>query len=172
MGNTPDASGSSVPPWPTLTLPSPASRHTRFTAPTACVEPSPTGLSRMIQPFIQRRYGPEAGLSIFGRRFGLFRRGPVLPGRRPVGRDERGQRAAFAAHDDRGKTVEPPGAARFDTDRLGEIDVAAIAGECAIIPVAAAILNPDAAIAVGLPVADRAAAGTDNARFDAERAGL
>src|SRR5947209_10626833 len=51
MGRTPLASGSRVPPWPTLVLGSPASRSRRLTALTAVVEPSPTGLSRMIQPW-------------------------------------------------------------------------------------------------------------------------
>src|SRR4051812_16840715 len=51
MGRTPLASGSSVPPWPTLVLGSPASRRMRLTALTAWVEPRPTGLLRMIQPW-------------------------------------------------------------------------------------------------------------------------
>src|SRR5437764_9823042 len=51
IGRTPLASGSRVPPWPTLVLGSPASRSRRLTALTAVVEPSPTGLSRMIQPW-------------------------------------------------------------------------------------------------------------------------
>src|SRR5438045_3326491 len=51
IGRTPLASGSSVPPWPTLVLGSPASRSSRLTALTAGVEPRPTGLSRMIQPW-------------------------------------------------------------------------------------------------------------------------
>ncbi len=50
IGSTPLASGSSVPPWPTLVLGSPAWRRMRLTALTAVVEPRPTGLSRMIQP--------------------------------------------------------------------------------------------------------------------------
>src|SRR2546430_13770315 len=50
IGSTPLASGSSVPPWPTLVFGSPASRRMRFTALTAVVEPRPTGLSMMIQP--------------------------------------------------------------------------------------------------------------------------
>src|ERR1700712_4897529 len=52
IGSTPSASGSSVPPWPTLTLPYPASRCFGWPAPPGGVEPSPTGLSRMIQPLI------------------------------------------------------------------------------------------------------------------------
>ncbi len=84
--------------------------------------------------------------------------------------DEGGERAAFAAHDDRREFVEPPGAARFYTDRLREIDVAAKTGEGPVIPVALAVLNPDAAAAVGLPVADRAVAGEYDAGLDAERA--
>src|SRR5436305_3098248 len=51
IGSTPLARGSSVPPWPILVLGSPASRSRRLTALTAVVEPSPTGLSRMIQPW-------------------------------------------------------------------------------------------------------------------------
>src|SRR5690348_16664006 len=51
MGRTPLASGSRVPPWPTLVFGSPASRRMRLTALTAVVEPSPTGLSRTIQPW-------------------------------------------------------------------------------------------------------------------------
>src|SRR6185369_13164929 len=51
IGSTPLASGSSVPPWPTLVLGSPACRRMRFTALTTVVEPRPTGLSRMIQPW-------------------------------------------------------------------------------------------------------------------------
>src|ERR1043165_995055 len=50
IGSTPLASGSSVPPWPTLVLDSPLSRSSRLIALTACVDPSPTGLSKMIQP--------------------------------------------------------------------------------------------------------------------------
>src|SRR3954454_23607216 len=59
IGSTPLASGSSVPPWPTLVLGSPASRSSRLTALTACVEPSPTGLSRMIQPWSISRADAE-----------------------------------------------------------------------------------------------------------------
>src|SRR3954453_11422071 len=56
IGRTALASGSSVPPWPTFVFGSPASRSRRLTALTAWVEPSPTGLSRMIQPWsISRR---------------------------------------------------------------------------------------------------------------------
>src|SRR5262245_33169108 len=51
MGSTPDASGSSVPPWPTLVLGSPASRSRRLTAATVWVDPRPSGLSRTIQPW-------------------------------------------------------------------------------------------------------------------------
>src|SRR3954451_18546703 len=51
IGSTPLASGSSVPPWPTFVLGSPAPRRMRLTALTAVVEPRPTGLSRMIQPW-------------------------------------------------------------------------------------------------------------------------
>src|SRR5688500_12509380 len=51
IGSTPEAKGSSVPPWPTLVLCSPASRRARLTADTHWVEPMPTGLSRMIQPW-------------------------------------------------------------------------------------------------------------------------
>src|SRR5438132_14200836 len=51
IGRTPLASGSSVPPWPTFVFGSPASRRMRLTALTAVVEPSPAGLSRMIQPW-------------------------------------------------------------------------------------------------------------------------
>src|SRR3954451_17269273 len=51
IGRTRLASGSSVPPCPTLVLGSPASRRIRLTALTAVVEPRPTGLSRMIQPW-------------------------------------------------------------------------------------------------------------------------
>src|SRR5881275_1976374 len=51
IGRTPLASGSSVPPWPTFVFGSPASRSRRLTALTAWVEPRPTGLSRMIQPW-------------------------------------------------------------------------------------------------------------------------
>src|SRR3546814_17165720 len=83
---------------------------------------------------------------------------------------EGGKRTAFAAHDNRGKAVEPRCTARFDADRLREIDIAAIAREGAIIPVALAVLDPDAATAVGAPVADRAVAGEDDAGLDAERA--
>src|SRR5437870_6682154 len=59
IGRTPLASGSSVPPWPTLVLGSPASRSRRLTALTAWVEPSPTGLSRMIQPWSISRSDAE-----------------------------------------------------------------------------------------------------------------
>src|ERR1051325_9051356 len=51
IGSTPLASGSSVPPWPTLLFGSPAWRRMRLTALTAVVDPKPTGLSRMIQPW-------------------------------------------------------------------------------------------------------------------------
>src|SRR5690242_9164758 len=51
IGSTPLASGSSVPPWPTFVFGSPPWRRMRLTALTAVVEPSPTGLSRMIQPW-------------------------------------------------------------------------------------------------------------------------
>src|SRR5690348_13018471 len=51
MGSTPLASGSRVPPWPTLVFGSPASRRMRFTALTAVVDPRPTGLSSMIHPW-------------------------------------------------------------------------------------------------------------------------
>src|SRR3546814_4596134 len=107
---------------------------------------------------------------MFGRRFGSFGR-LLFPLRRwPFRRHEGGKRTAFAAHDDRGKAVEPRCTARFDADRLREIDIAAIAREGAIIPVALAVLDPDAATAVGAPVADRAVAGEDDAGLDAERA--
>src|SRR3546814_7565210 len=56
---------------------------------------------------------------------------------------EGGKRTAFAAHDNRGKAVEPRCTARFDADRLREIDIAAIAREGAIIPVALAVLDPE-----------------------------
>src|SRR5690606_2317360 len=80
------------------------------------------------------------GLSILRRLFG-FTRGLALVLRRRRGRcDERGQGAAFTPNDDRCEPVEPPRAARFDADRLREIDLAADAGESAIIPVAATVL--------------------------------
>ena len=66
IGSTPLANGSSVPPWPTLVFGSPAWRRIRLTALTAVVEPSPTGLSRMIQPWsIYRARETEAQLARF-----------------------------------------------------------------------------------------------------------
>src|SRR5437763_6943155 len=49
IGSTPVASGSSVPPCPALAAP-----VIRRTAPTAWLELSPSGLSRMTQPWIGR----------------------------------------------------------------------------------------------------------------------
>src|SRR3954454_7548970 len=60
IGSKPLASGSRVPPWPTLVLGSPPWRRMRLTALTAVVEPRPTGLSRMIQPWsISPKLQPE-----------------------------------------------------------------------------------------------------------------
>src|SRR4051812_44177366 len=59
IGRTPLASGSSVPPWPTLVFGSPASRSRRLTALTAVVEPRPVGLSRMIQPWSISQFDAE-----------------------------------------------------------------------------------------------------------------
>ena len=51
-GSTPEASGSSVPAWPTF-----LALNRRFNRATAWVEVTPTGLSRLIQPLISTRGG-------------------------------------------------------------------------------------------------------------------
>src|SRR3546814_8601417 len=62
---------------------------------------------------------------------------------------ERHQRATLAAHDQRRETVEPRLPTGVEADRLREIDIAAEAGEAAVIPIAAPVLHPDAVLAIG-----------------------
>src|SRR3546814_12748720 len=85
--------------------------------------------------------------------------------RRRGGVHERHQRATLAAHDQRRETVEPRLPTGVEADRLREIDIAAEAGEAAVIPIAAPVLHPDAVLAIGAPVADRRVAGADDARL-------
>src|SRR3546814_5387407 len=76
---------------------------------------------------------------------------------------ERHQRATLAAHDQRRETVEPRLPTGVEADRLREIDIAAEAGEAAVIPIAAPVLHPDTVLAIGAPVADRRVAGKADA---------
>src|SRR3546814_18775718 len=70
-------------------------------------------------------------------------------------------RSTLAAHDQRRETVEPRLPTGVEADRLREIDIAAEAGEAAVIPIAAPVLHPDAVLAIGAPVADRRVARSE-----------
>src|SRR3546814_12203512 len=84
--------------------------------------------------------------------------------------DEGNERAALATDDQRREAVEPCRAARVDADRLCEIDVAAEAREQPVVPVAAPVLHPDAALAIGAPVAARRVARENDSRLGADLA--
>src|SRR3546814_14903115 len=78
---------------------------------------------------------------------------------------ERHQRATLAAHDQRRETVEPRLPTGVEADCLREIDIAAEAGEAAVIPTAAPVMHTDPVLTNGAPVTDRRVAGTDDARL-------
>ena len=127
-GNTPEASGSRVPAWPAFFA---LKRY--FNCATACVEVTPTGLSRLIQPLtstrgerrggdLRRFDGPRCGLG--GRRvdFGLVAHLPSSSSSAQIARDARRlqQRVDFGL---RGKAVverEAQVRREFEIDALGD----------------------------------------------------